>query len=595
MKYKKIQYSFFLKPKLIYTLIVYLSTYNLSFSQIQDSITLKEIDSLLKSSLKDLSSSSYTNYRIALKKSKEIGNKSTELQAYSKLMNYFSYQKNLDSMMHYAHNFEKGGYENQTKNMISIFFYEKGSNLIVDFEMIEQSLVELKKAYEYVDTSNTKIVVSIKNALAYTYMAKKQYQKAIDILESFSKDSISINSSVELHILINLGQAYQKLLKPKKSYAIHLKALNIAKTLKDTASLLFVKSNMINDYYLQGRFQKAVDSGLHIVEKLKKHRPDGLQGNAYFLSRAYDTIGNIDKSIYYMKEAIAAKDGYYPEMSDYNQIEALTFLARSYEKKKDYKNAAFSLWKKNKIIENIRSKEQKAFTDYYDTKIKIIDQQRKQEKIEIEKEILSLQNNKQQQYIIILSVGLVCLLLIITSIWIYLKYFKSKEKIKELKNNEREILRNHIEVRETELSMLANNKAKLLSELSEIKKELSIAIKENNAAQVQKVEKKLNSFLMQTANDDVFSERLESQYPGMVIILKNKHPELSQNDIKHCILIKLGLSLKESAQLMHVGIGAIKMGRNRAKSKMNLTEELSLKQYLDQINTEPELVHKNKS
>jgi len=45
----------------------------------------------------------------------------------------------------------------------------------------------------------------------------------------------------------------------------------------------------------------------------------------------------------------------------------------------------------------------------------------------------------------------------------------------------------------------------------------------------------------------------------------------------------LGLSVKESAQLLHVGIGAVKMGRNRAKSKMNLPEETSLKEYLNNV------------
>lgn len=565
-----------------HTILFIFSIFSVLFAQEQPNT--KVIDSLLIYRANDTTEAPYYKYKTALEISKHIGDKRRELKSYFRLMYYFGNKKNLDSMMHYAYYFENSEYQNKYRNLAYFYYYYKANSLVYNFEMIEQSLLELEKAYSYSDESNMIDGIRIKTNLAYSYISKKQYDKAIETLKPYTPDSIKVTPRVKLSLLSTLAQAYQCKKDGKNSYPLNLKTLKIAKQLKDTTKIFFIKSFLVHDYHLQGKHNKAIDSGLQIINHLKKHNPVMLQANYYNLSLAYDAIDQTDKAIFYMNEAIAPKKGLYEAMSDHNLEESLDYLAKFYTKNKKYKRANLTLCQKSDIISNARAKEQKAFTDYYDVKIRIIDQEKEKEKIQSEKKILTLQNNKQKQYILMLSIGFTCLLLIFSILWVYSKYFKSKEKIKALENKEREILKNHIQVRETELSMLATNKAKLLSELSEIKKELSGAIKENDKSKIHTIEKDMNSFLVKLANDNVFSKRLESQYPDMVMVLKDLHPQLSQNDIRHCILIKLGLSLKESAQLMHVGIGAIKMGRNRARTKINLpAETTTLKQYLDKI------------
>ncbi len=65
--------------------------------------------------------------------------------------------------------------------------------------------------------------------------------------------------------------------------------------------------------------------------------------------------------------------------------------------------------------------------------------------------------------------------------------------------------------------------------------------------------------------------------------LKKKYPNLSNGDLRHCALVKMNLSTKESAELLGVSPQSIKMARYRAKKKMGLCETDNLGQYLLEV------------
>ncbi|OEK06045.1 hypothetical protein A8C32_18595 [Flavivirga aquatica] len=578
MTFSKDNIRHYLKNILIFYLCIFYSL--IVYSQIDEQYRNKEMSKLLDHAINDTSLIAYKNYLEALNISKKTGAKEFELLSYRKLMNYYGYKKNLDSMLNYAYKFENENYQGQNIKLVHNFFFQKGYNLVYNFEMIEESSEAYEKAYKYIEKEDINTTIKTITGLAYNYITKRQYDKAIETLSFIQKDSIS-DVEHKFYFLTTLASAYQCKEIPEKSYPINLELLELTKKQRDSSNIYFVKTNIVFDYFLKGEFQKAIDSGTEITASLKKFSPDMLYTNFYNLSRAYDAIGDTNKAIYYMNKSITSQSS--DKIGSHNIIEGLDFLITFYEKKKNYKKAFINFRKRSRIIDSIRAKEQKIFVDYYDTKTKIIDQVKEKEKIQAQQKVLILENNKQRQYIVFLAICGICVIFIFTSLWIYYKYFKSKKKIVALQNNEREILKNHIDIRENELSVLVVSKAKAISKLAKIKDELSKAIKENSLDKFDGIEKKLSSFLLNFGNDPLISERLESQYPGMILGLKKLHPELSDNDIKHCILVKLNLSLKESAQLLHVGIGAVKMGRNRAKTKMNIPNETSLKNYLDQI------------
>ncbi|MFD0861751.1 helix-turn-helix transcriptional regulator [Sungkyunkwania multivorans] len=78
-------------------------------------------------------------------------------------------------------------------------------------------------------------------------------------------------------------------------------------------------------------------------------------------------------------------------------------------------------------------------------------------------------------------------------------------------------------------------------------------------------------------------QRLESKHDGTISKIKTAYPNLTSNDVKHCILIKLNLSVKETAQSLNVSTHAVKMARKRVKKKIGLADSDSLKNHVSTI------------
>ena len=71
--------------------------------------------------------------------------------------------------------------------------------------------------------------------------------------------------------------------------------------------------------------------------------------------------------------------------------------------------------------------------------------------------------------------------------------------------------------------------------------------------------------------------------PEFLSKLRTQHPELTQADWKHCSMIKLGLSVKETSILFYKSPKAVEMIRYRLKKKLNLSSKESLTKYLMNI------------
>lgn len=157
---------------------------------------------------------------------------------------------------------------------------------------------------------------------------------------------------------------------------------------------------------------------------------------------------------------------------------------------------------------------------------------------------------------------------------------KNKEEIIALKENEKEMLENQVKNSESEFLLTMKTVQEKFNWIQTIKDNFSQALKENDQTALKKLEKELQQFLNATSDIDILSNRIESRYPGILAELNTLFPNLSPNEIKHCILIKLNLSIKEAAQLLSVSTHAVKMARKRLRKKMNIPEEVHLKDFL---------------
>ena len=156
----------------------------------------------------------------------------------------------------------------------------------------------------------------------------------------------------------------------------------------------------------------------------------------------------------------------------------------------------------------------------------------------------------------------------------------NKEEIVALKEKEKEMLEEQVKTGESEFLLTMKSVQEKFTWIQTIKDNFSEALKTNDPAQLKTIEKELQKFLNTTSDIDILSSRIESRYPGILAELNTLFPNLTPNEIKHCILIKLNLSVKEAAQLLSVSTHAVKMARKRLRKKMNIPEEILLKDFL---------------
>ncbi len=73
-------------------------------------------------------------------------------------------------------------------------------------------------------------------------------------------------------------------------------------------------------------------------------------------------------------------------------------------------------------------------------------------------------------------------------------------------------------------------------------------------------------------------------YPGFIDQLQKNHPRLTQNDLQLCMLIKLGIPLKEIAGIFNITTGSLYKKKYRIEEKMNLKDgHQSLEVYLEKL------------
>ena len=82
-----------------------------------------------------------------------------------------------------------------------------------------------------------------------------------------------------------------------------------------------------------------------------------------------------------------------------------------------------------------------------------------------------------------------------------------------------------------------------------------------------------------------FRLHFEQVHSGFYKKLKEKHSNLSANDLKICTLARLNLNLKETSKVLGISPESVKTARYRLRKKLNLDHENDLLDYLIQIET----------
>lgn len=182
---------------------------------------------------------------------------------------------------------------------------------------------------------------------------------------------------------------------------------------------------------------------------------------------------------------------------------------------------------------------------------------------------------------------------IISVIYFRNKKIKIQKQLKEVENKElNESLKNELLQKEN-LKLQINSKNReltsntlLLTEKNRILESLAYQIKELEfkGQLATKEEKELQKQIqnhLQTANEwEFFKLHFESVHPDFFFKLKEYSNSISENDLRLCAYIRIGMETKQIAQMLSVLPATINTTRYRLRKKLSIVGDISLEDYL---------------
>jgi streptogramin lyase/DNA-binding transcriptional regulator YiaG len=162
-----------------------------------------------------------------------------------------------------------------------------------------------------------------------------------------------------------------------------------------------------------------------------------------------------------------------------------------------------------------------------------------------------------------------------------------------LTEQEKEILRLQninlaieIEAKNTELMSKAlqmGHKNEVMQALKEGLNELRSDQNEISLQKLRSLEKTVNSELQNEDAWQQFNLYFDQVNNNFTERLLKQFPNLTVNDVRNCILIKLNLSIKEMAALLNISTQGVEKGKYRLKKRLNLNVEDDLTEFLRQF------------
>lgn len=192
---------------------------------------------------------------------------------------------------------------------------------------------------------------------------------------------------------------------------------------------------------------------------------------------------------------------------------------------------------------------------------------------------------RKDKTILIIQVALLILFLILLLVFFFLKRAKANRD-KQLRLKENEMLKREIEHKNNELSSFVMN----LVQKQEMMDSLNVVVTNMKAGTEDEVLVKhireLDQIIQkQTRNDkewEDFRVYFEKIHNNFFKNLKSQFPELSVTELRLAALIKLKLSIKETATILGIAPDSVKTSRYRLRAKLNLQRDQNLLDFLSE-------------
>lgn len=222
----------------------------------------------------------------------------------------------------------------------------------------------------------------------------------------------------------------------------------------------------------------------------------------------------------------------------------------------------------SKVITNQSDK-----NDKLENQIKVLNNTLLIEKVSLQ---LEIEENRVENYKLVVAIISFLLIILLIVLAVFLNNYKTTQR-----KSDKRIAELNSTINENNKELMTLN-AKLLFDkqyLKEIKADLR-GIETNSEQVVKNIIHDINKALENDKEWQSLEKHFNELYNGFYDLLEKKHPSLTDVELRHCMVIKLHLQTKEVAKLFHIDPRSVQTARYRIKKKMNLEENIDLRDYL---------------
>lgn len=160
------------------------------------------------------------------------------------------------------------------------------------------------------------------------------------------------------------------------------------------------------------------------------------------------------------------------------------------------------------------------------------------------------------------------------------RIISQNEEVRELKEKQ---LKDEINYRNKQLTTYTLNTIQKNEALKELSLEITKAMRRNgkeNFAEYRSFLRIIDYSFRKDSEWKNFKLYFEEVYVGFFEKIMRFHPSLTQQDLRHCALIKLNLTIEEAATILAVAPNSIKTARFRLRQKMGIDSQSELTKYI---------------
>lgn len=550
-----------------------------------DSMVLVSSDSAIIFLINSIDQSKFTNSELFLLY-KKAGELNLQNQFYEPSENYF-----MQALEFAKKNENKEGYANTLLNLGRIHRRLGNYETALKFDMEALSIVEKSD-----DTRKTALIYNYIGIDLYRYRnfseAILYFTQSLKLRESIS-DSIGIADCYN-----NLGMIYDDEGDKDKALKTYEQAFHIYERLDEKDGQAAAYNNMAGIYYQKNDLAKVMEMMLKALDIRKKDGDLRKLSYTYLnIASVYYMMGDLDQSIKFnqqglkLAEEIGAKSQKRIAYQSLSEAYAkLQKFDKAFEYHVFYSQVKDSIFEENKV------------RSMADMQIKY-----ESEKKEIENQLLKNENKiktRSQVLLIIIAVVLAALLLVL--IYFFRLRNKSLKQEKTLAGiqiskdqQEKQHLQDkvfaekHINQLQKEKyesglkhksNQLANSTLSLINNnevLGNIKNEI-ISLN-GDGADFSSIISYINQNLDLDMDWNKFKVEFEDAHPQFFEHLHNSYPDLSETYVKICAYIRIDLTSREIADLLHVSQAAVNKNRQRLRKMLELEPETDLAEFLKEI------------